>query len=144
MWRNLNHRYIIPVFGISADTFESSVCIVLPWMARGNIRQNLVRLREERPELAQATAEGPKPTTKILATKLTIEAKDGTPPELQRLIYQGKQLDDNRTLLSYGISRDATLHLVLRLRSRAAMQIHVHSLTGLQMNLTNSSPRSPH
>uniref|UniRef100_A0A182V579 Ubiquitin-like protein NEDD8 n=1 Tax=Anopheles merus TaxID=30066 RepID=A0A182V579_ANOME len=56
------------------------------------------------------------PTDKVDRIKERVEEKEGIPPQQQRLIFSGKQMNDDKTAQDYKVQGGSVLHLVLALR----------------------------
>ncbi|OQR76565.1 NEDD8-like [Tropilaelaps mercedesae] len=66
------------------------------------------------------------PTDKVERIKERVEEKEGIPPAQQRLIFSGKQMNDDKTASDYKVTGGSVLHLVLALRGGAVSNQHHH------------------
>ena len=59
------------------------------------------------------------PTDRVERIKERVEEKEGIPPPQQRLIFSGKQMNDEKTASDYKVTGGSVLHLILALRGGA-------------------------
>lgn len=76
-------------------------------------------------------------TDTVEQLKAKIQEKEGIPKHEMRLIFAGKELNEQRALSDYNIQKDCTVHMVLRLRG--GFQIFVRTLTGKTITLETES-----
>jgi len=74
------------------------------------------------------------PDTSIDSVRLTIQDREGVPPDQQRLIFAGKQLEAGRSLVDFNVQKESTLHLAMRLRGASAHSLSEALFASLEEN----------
>lgn len=101
----------------------------IPQEYQGRWGQLFVKLLTGKTLTIDAPLDGP-----VTYLKDKIESKEGIPQDQQRIIFGGRQLEDDKHISDYGVRKEDTLHLVLRLRG--GMYVASSGRTGFSNNFT--------
>lgn len=72
----------------------------------------------------------------IEAVKVKIQQKEGIQPENQKLIFEGEELEEGRTLADYSVQKESTIHLHLRLSQKFKVKYNLINLYVTTNNVT--------
>ena len=110
---NLKHRYLFGEEDLFHVLVVSSALSLSYFLLGDDFDIMLIKVKTLTGKEIEIDIE---PTDKVERIKERVEEKEGIPPPQQRLIFSGKQMNDERTAADYKVQGGSVLHLVLALR----------------------------